>query len=708
MNAMNTRDGNMNLLRPFFRVLTDAYKTIGRNVTAFVSSPHTPVPELLDECALVCQTVGFLAGQRFSEACADLAYSLRSQSSTEGFRLLAAGVNAIGLYCKGLAEGGEASYSALNHTFRRLNEGKGLDADQLFMPMFRTVDAEDSWYPPVGAKEEVLKQYIYQNLQNLGEMDIESLKMFFRSLESRNANRGVKTFIDAAMCVLELEQISEPCVESIGINLSELATNGYNGLNVMHVSRLLQAVSSSNLANARAKSLELHILSDRKGSTVDVDLARKFAAALDTLKDLVKKHAHSDDFSKVQSGCGQLSAASDRLGSAAIKLLSEGISSAALGSDDNGHDLAWINIAMAVILMKCAVDQALRGLPEDSLLDVSSEVVKRLHDPSIPLNSALPTPGAFIEHIQSSAISSLCDQTLKEIASMRTLVEQGCKLQEESFADNAILEQVGLPLMQKLRAMEFMLLTLGSDKASALASLGAHWASDPETWHSPGRVQSLTDVISTLLLGFERLSGRQTPKLDDLIIHEIAAITPELIAEIPTLADSDVLSPKAEIQAASGLSSVDIFIEESLVLFDNVNASLLDASNDVEVARSLEWARELVRLIHTLRAGAKVSGMPVLSSVAEEAEEAFRDWLESWDDAEITAEAALEMLIQANAAVNALQSILNIEGVESGHTQPDDLAAFVGMVRASLPAASATPESSQSSFDSLIEEPLSC
>lgn len=630
---MQESNGSLQLLRPLFTSLTEAYRNVATHLAGFTSNPHEPVPELLIECAQVCQATGFLAGQRFTEACVAIAADLRQQPSSEGFRLLAAGVNSIGVHVRGLADGTGSSYKALNATYRRLlsewvaPDEATLEKDLMFMPMFRTIDIDEVWTAPAGSSEVSFVEYLNEHLIAAAEFDLEQLGRFFRSLEARNSNRAVKVYLDSVLCILEMDEIPEACLESIGINLQGLAQFGYDGLDVAHVSRLLFHIYKSDINTARARRLIQSVFHEQDSTVADAELAKKFATALDKVRDILKTSAGSQTTDRLGSAAKQLNAGAEKLGSPVVSQLSAALNSACQrdpGERAGAHNEAfWFDAALAIVIMRQAVDMAARGIGEDELMDITSDVERRLSDLSIPLTAPLTQPPMMEKQSRALAISALCKEALKEIAGIKELIEGAIQRLDNGQPSGDVAERCGHRLIDALEVIAGVLESIGSHKSAALARCALEQANAFSSWTSPAGLMLVTDVVSTLGLGFERLSGSFKSNLDDLIIHEISSISPE-IAEpgFNDVADADHPEPTQTKDSTVTLS--DIFHEEATAQIDDVIKRWHEFSSADD-----GWAALLVQLLHSLRGGARVAGLTQISSLAEQGEEALISWIEA-------------------------------------------------------------------------------
>lgn len=695
---------NSNALRPFFRALTEAVRSVAGSLTDFVAQPHTRVPEGLHECAQACLTLDFVAGHRFLTECVGVAIKLRDQPSSDGFRLLAASINAIGVHCRSLAQGTETSYASLNKSYRRLYEyAHGVGAadggeSALFMPMFRSVDAIDGWIPPKGASEEAVMAYLGAHLHEAIDMDVKRLQDFFRSLEARNSSKAVKVFIDAAICTLEEDNIEEECLAAIGHTLSDIAEKGYHGLDVHNVSRLLCHVSGANLHTARAKSLQQHVLSEFKGTEIDVDLARKFGGALDKVRDILKQAAGSGAPERLGAAAKQLANNADMLGSVVVSHLASALVASSARVADRGPvdeaDVFWIHAAMAVTIQRHAIDLAMRGLPEDSLLDLSSEVERRLSN-EVPLSDPLPEAAMILEDVRNGAIAHLNREAGLELTSARSAVEAACAQLDSGRVDEEHMRQIGADVARTLETLAQVLQALNCPHSSALASHGATIAGNAASWSGPAAIVTLTDVISTLTLGFERLHGSSTPNVDALIVHEIATLLPDRQVDaspglaVGTGAGREVDASSSEVSLAA------VFFEEAKAHLDSAESLLLGAQRNEEVARDMAWVHEYVRVLHSLRGGANVAGLNRLGELAGQLEDGVIQFVESCDS---PLDASVRLLSGALDSITLLSDLLDCYRGRGTDTETG-LAALEERIRGAMPFALVQAPTAAASVD---------
>lgn len=681
--TMHKSNGSLQLLRPLFTSLTEAYRNVASHLASFLSNPHEPVPELLKECALVCQATGFLAGQRFTEACVSIACDLRQQPSSEGFRLLAAGVNAIGVHTRGLSDGTGASYNALNITYRRLLRewvSSGEDAsktDMLFMPMFRTIDNDEQWTAPAESSEAAFVAYLNEHLLDAESFDRDQLGRFFRSLEARNSSRAVKVYLDSAMCILEMDEIPEVCLESIGVILQGLADNGFNGIDVTHASRLLFHISKSELNSARARRLMQSILLEQDSTVADAELAKKFAAALDKVRDILKTSAGSNTTDRLGGAAKQLNAGSEKLGSPVVTQLSAALSSAChqdpAARAAAGSETFWFNCALSVVIMRQAVDMAARGIGEDELMDITADVERRLGDLSIPLTAPLLQPPMMEKQSRTTAIAALCKEALKEIVGIKELIESAIQRLDNGVPAGEAAEGYGHKLIDSLGTIEGALETIGSHKAAALARIALEKANAFSSWTSPSSLMLVTDIVSTLGLGFERLNGSSKADLDELIIHEISSIAPSIVeSDAHDALDGGHVETNGAPQTSVTLT--DIFVEEATAQIDDVSIRLPEFTND-----DMGWAQLVVQLFHSLRGGARVAGLTQISILADQGEDALIAWIEAPQPQRVDPEVVHCAAIRV---VPLLRSLLHEE--TNPQRSPELLAELTSQVRSTF------------------------
>lgn len=700
--SMHKTNGSLQLLRPLFASLTDAYRNVASHLSSFVSNPHEPVPELLRECALVCQATGFLAGQRFTEACLLIATALRNQPSSDGFRLLAAGVNAIGVHTRGLADGTGCSYNALNATYRRLIRewlspvDDMFGKDMMFMPMFRTIDSDENWHAPADSSEEAFVGYLREHLQDAEDFDLERLGLFFRSLESRNSNRAVKVFLDCSLCILEMDELPETCLESIGLVLHGLAEGGYNGIDVNHTSRLLFYISRSDINTARARRLAQSILQELDSTVADAELAKKFAAALDKVRDILKSSAGSNTTDRLGSAAKQLNGGAEKLGSSVVTQLSAALT-AACQLDPNarapgGDESFWFNAALSIVIMRQAVDMAARGMAEDELMDITADITRRLADLSIPLTAPLVQPPMMERQSRTSAITTLCKEALKEIAVIKELIEGAIHRLDNGISAGEVAEGFGHRLIASLVIIEGTLETIGATKAAALARIGTQQANTFSSWESPISLMMITDIVSTVALGFERLIGSSKVNLDDLIIHEISSIAPEIVegdSHEPTLGvDGDTAGA-----AAAPVSLSDVFLEEASAQIADIGGRMSQLTSD-----DLTWAQLMIQLLHSLRGGARVAGLNQIGSLASEGEEALVSWMEADAQSRIDGQIIHEAAIRTIPMLGAL-----LQEEASASRRPDAIADLAAQVHGTFNALFAVSDEHISDDFGLLE-----
>lgn len=585
-------------LRPLYRSLTEALRAVAGNLQDFVSNPGALVPEALIECAQVSQAMHLLATQRFCETCAELAFSLREKKSVDLFRLLASAINAIGIHMRALAEGSSVSYSALNKSYFRLSEGIGRksSSDAMCVPMFKTLEASYGWIPPSGSGRTQLALLLRANMAELAEMDGNGLREFLKRLESRNADAGVKVFIDAAMCVMEMADIPEQAMRAIGCNLARLASQENEGIDVGAVSTLLMAVRSAGLTSARSLNLVRNVLAESPSTSVDVHIALKFAVGLDRLRELFKKAAGSGSAVAVADAVQQFVDGSARLGSPVVANLCSALLDACkqAGTSDPGNRL-WVAGAMAVIVARHAVDMAVRGLSEHALLGVCSQIESRLLDPSMDAMAPLDPPQPMVDQVRLGAISNLCEEAEKDIRATQSLIEDALKRSDNEIFRESSRVEYSQRTCRALETVANVLKTLSCPKAAGMCMRAADTAVDPQAWSNPPSVQYLTEVTSALSLLFSRLRGGSLAGMDDLINAEISSIEHGCGSS-----PKEAASAEQTLETANRFELLEVFLEEA--------EELVALAQQALQMPGAEWVDTTARLVHTLSGGARVAG----------------------------------------------------------------------------------------------------
>lgn len=594
-------------LRPLYRSLTDALRAVAQSLPDFVKDARTPAPEGLRECAQVAETMGLVSVQAFCCQAAELAERMRKASTPEGLRLLASSISAIGMHTRALAEDTSTSYGALSQSFGRLLEALGIKPEphQIAMSMFRSVEASLDWRPADGSSAAALHSLLAGHIGELREPTVDDVRAFLKRMESRNCHPGVKVFLDAAMCALEIDPPSARAVDAVAKVLADLAKAPGAQVDVFAVSTLLSDVKAANLRSTRAASLMRRVINEGKTGAVDADLARKYVTGLDKLRDILKRSSASNDTTPIHEGAKQLLAGSTKLGSVVVGHLSQALVKATAPGSAADQGM-WIAAAMAIIVMRLASELGARGISEDDLNESTADIVKMLHDDGASAMDAVHVPRPLVEQIRLAAAARVCDESEILLRAIANSTEDIRRLMAGGAPAQGVLDEHTALIGNGYSQFAGLLGTLGGARASGVCRQAAITAIDPRSWSDPEAVQFLVAAGSMLSLLFARMRGGVIDGIDAVVSSEMSGVIP--------LDEVDGPAPSAHDERDSELMGV--FIEESIELVEVAEVSLRDGEG---------WVRAVMRLMHTVKGSARVAGLPLLADALVAGQLAMED-----------------------------------------------------------------------------------
>lgn len=628
---------------PLFNALTEAIRSVGKQLQDFVTDPNVRVPEDLAEVEGVCASMGMSSYQRFLRGCRELAEHLRHQPRADGYRELATALGGIGVHMRTLAEGGSPSFAALNKAYERLSSGAQDDDARASSvvrrrwAMFRTIEVQHDWRPPVDASEARFLEYLRAHMAELESYDVAALVRFFQGLEPRNTHPSVKVFIDAAICLLASESIDESIAQAIGDCLISLKDGGYSGLDVEALSVLLNGAQVLTSENTRLVALKKQVLSDTIGAPVDTVLIGEFINALDRFKEIVRQGSDVNDFTNANRAAGELAKHAHKLNNDVVATLAaalvQGTTSqlkreATLRLSDSD---AWVYVAMATLVMHQSLELSRKGFDLSNLSGISHAIATRLVMPEIPFASPFPDSGAIDASALRAALAHLSREAGHELDRAKQTIEAGVTALERGIEPAQVAETSGSVLSGLLGRISLVLEAIGSPRASALTAMAAKAAPHEATWSGVMGIQMLTDVTSVVSIGFERMSSSNTHQVDELVIHEIAGIAPELLFgdSHPSDDDGEVTDQILQALRRTNSNGVSIFVEEMSFYIDEAQIALgVVCDQGATISSAPAWARLVSRLFHTLRGSSAVAGLSPMIERARAIEEALDRWIE--------------------------------------------------------------------------------
>lgn len=628
---------------PLFNALTEAVRSVGKQLQEFVTDPNVRVPEGLAEAESVCATMGMSSYQRYLRGCRELAEHLRHQPRTDGYRELATALGGIGIHLRSLADGASPSFSTLNKAYERLSSGALDDAmrasyvNRRRWAMFRTIEVENEWSPPADASEVRFLEYLRAHMDGLETYDVAALVRFFQGLEPRNTHPSVKVFIDAAICLLGSDSIDEQVAQAIAECLISLRDGGYQGFDVEPLSVLLCAAQSLVSDNARLSALRKFVLTDTIGAPVDAALIGEFIGAMDRFKEIVRQGSDVNDFTNANRAAGELAKHAHKLNNEVVATLAaalvQGTSSqlkreATLRLSDSD---AWVYVAMATLVMHQSLEMSRKGFDLSNLAGISHAIATRLAMPQIPFASPFPDSGAIDAAALRAALAHLSREAGLELDRAKQAIEAGVNALERGAEPSQVAASSGAALAGLLSRVSMVLEAIGSPRTSALAAMAAKSAAMDTTWAGVIGVQMLTDITSVISIGFERMASSNTHQVDELVIHEIAGIAPELLVGDSQSAgdDGEVTDQILQTLRRANASGVSIFVEEMSFYIDEAQLALGVVSDRGSIAAGEPaWAPIVSRLFHTLRGSSAVAGLTPMIERAKAIEDGLDRWIE--------------------------------------------------------------------------------